>query len=114
MRNLESITYFLTLLSLSCLPCFVGCGNSADVIEAEDDYISESVELFESELALEPGNSSLDKSTREEGLLFRINLLKTMGERAAAAVPALEKIRDTTQNTDLKQAATEALAEIQG
>jgi len=47
-------------------------------------------------------------------LLFRINVLKTMGGEAAAAAPALEKLRDTTQNPEIKEAATETLAEIQG
>jgi hypothetical protein len=114
MRAVESIRHVLALLSLTVLPCFAGCGGNADVIEAEDEYITESVELFESELAMDPGTSTVDRSTREEGLLFRINVLKTMGERASAAAPVLEKFRDATQNPELKQAAEEALAEIQG
>jgi hypothetical protein len=114
MRAVESIARFLTLLSLCLLPGFGGCGSSADVSEAEDEYITESVELFESELALDPEKSGLDQETRQQGLLFRINVLKTMGDRASAAAPVLEKFRDATQNPELKEAATEALAEIQG
>lgn len=114
MRAIESIAHFLTMLSLALLPCFVGCGGNADVREAEDEYINESVELFEAELSQDPGTSGLEQGTREEGLVFRINVLKTMGGRAAAAAPALEKLRDATQNPELKQAAEEALAEIQG
>ena len=114
MRAVESITHVLMLASLSLLPCFVGCGSNADISEAEDEYVTESVELFESELALDPGTSTVDQSTREEGLLFRIKILKTMGDRASAATPVLEKLRDATKNPDLKQAAEEALAEIQG
>ena len=109
----ESLSRLLALLALACIPCFAGCGDGSAASEADEDYVAESVELFEAELTLEPGSSGVDQETREQGLLFRINVLKSMGPQAAAAAPALAKFRDATQNPELKQAATEALAEIQ-
>jgi hypothetical protein len=114
MRAAESISRLMALLSMALIACFVGCGgDGSQASDGDDDYVAESIELFEAENALDPGTSRLDQPSRENGLLFRINLLKTMGGRAVAAVPALEEFRDATQNPELKQAATDALAEIQ-
>jgi hypothetical protein len=112
---MRAISQCLALISFAILPCFVGCGGDDGLAgDAHDEYIAESVELFEAELALDSGTSGVDQETREQGLLFRIRLLQTMGTQAAAAAPALQKLRDATRNPELKEAATEALAEIQG
>jgi hypothetical protein len=114
MRAAGSMSLYVTLLSIALLHCFMGCGGAgSQSSDGDDEYVAESIEVFEAATALDPGTSGLDETSREQGLLFRINLLKTLGERAAAAVPALEKLRDATQNPELKQAATDALAEIQ-
>jgi hypothetical protein len=110
----KSISRQMALISMALISCFVGCGgDGGQASESDDDYVAESIELLKAESAQDPGTSGLDRASREQGLLFRINLLRTMRERAVAAVPALERFRDAAQNPELKQAATEALAEIQ-
>src|SRR5262249_53499196 len=109
----EFFSRSVTLLSFVLLSSYAGCGRSGSRTSGGDNnYVAESIQLFEAETALDPGTRGLDQSSREEGLLFRINVLKTMRREATAAAPALEKLRDATQNPEIKQAATEALAEI--
>ena len=115
LRAVGAISHVPALISLALVAAFAGCSRDDGVVtDADEDYIAESIELFEAELAPDPGTNGLEQGTREEGLVFRINVLKTMGMQASAAAPVLEKLRDATRNPELKEAITEALAQIQG
>jgi hypothetical protein len=115
LRAVGALSQVPALISLAFVAAIAGCSSDDSVVtDADEDFIAESIELFEAELVPDPGTNGLEQGTREEGLVFRINVLKTMGVQASAAAPALEKLRDTTRNPDLKEAITEALAEIQG
>jgi hypothetical protein len=96
--------------------CAGGCGGKTDQATSGGTIVHTEAALNDHIKLLEtPPNDTEteDSGTYEKRKRVAINLIGVGGASSKAAIPALEKFRDSTENPRLKQLAVDALARIQ-
>jgi len=109
-RVLSPLCLALVLMSSGCGGVGGGGGSAPTNPVGNEKVLNEKIKIIEAPPAAGETETSLGYENMKR---ITINMVALGGSSSKAAIPALEKFRDSTSNEALKKVADDAIAKIQ-